>query len=250
MSPRLAFAIEAAVKAGRSTLSHFQTGVEVVTKDDDTPVTVADRQAEQILRSEIEREFPGEAVLGEEEGQSGSGFSMWVLDPIDGTRSFVCGVPLYATLLSFEREGVPEIAVCYFPALKELLYAERGLGCTWNGRPCKVSTHNSLRGAAVSCSGLASMLQTGKINPLLRLAPELSVVRTWSDAYGHALVATGRVDAMIDPMVKRWDISAMSLIVREAAGRFTDLNGRERLCEEAVSSNGRIHEELLGRLAA
>ncbi|MEA2552125.1 MAG: histidinol-phosphatase [Fimbriimonadaceae bacterium] len=245
MSPRLAFAIEAAVKAGNGTLAHFQKGVEVQTKEDDSPVTIADREAERLLRQEIEKQYPGEAILGEEEGETGAGDNRWVIDPIDGTKSFICGVPLYATLLSFERDGEPEIAVCHLPALNELLYAERGQGAYWNGQPCRASLRPTLQGAVLSSAGYLGLKQKSLMEGFDRISEKAMATRTWCDAYGHALVATGRVDAMIDPSIKRWDISAMSLIVREAGGRFTDLEGREELGDSAMSSNGLIHEELL-----
>ncbi len=248
MSPRLAFALDAAVKAGRSTLAHFQTGIGFENKLDDTPVTIADKNAERMLRELIEKQYPGEAILGEEEGQTGSGDDQWVIDPIDGTKSFVCGVPLYATLLSFERAGEVEVGVCYLPALDELLFAERGKGAYWNGRVCRVSSKTSLKGAVISSSGYLGISKRGWMDAYVKMASGGMAARTWCDAYGHALVATGRVDLMIDTNVKRWDISAMSLIVREAGGAFTDFLGRTELGDNAISSNGLLHPELLEAL--
>ncbi|HTQ09977.1 MAG TPA: inositol monophosphatase family protein [Fimbriimonadaceae bacterium] len=245
MSPRLAFAVEVAVKAGRSTLPHFQTGTAVELKSDATPVTIADREAERLIRSELKARYPKEAVLGEEEGQVGAGSSRWVLDPIDGTKSFISGVPLYATLLAFEEGGDPILGVCYFPALNELLYAETGRGATWNGRPARVSETPSLEGSVVVSGSMASMTKAGRSEGFRRIEAKTMASRTWSDAYGHALVATGRVAAMVDPIVARWDISAMAVIVREAGGRFTDFKGGDGLVGEALSSNGLVHHELL-----
>lgn len=245
MSPRLAFAIEAAVKAGRSTLSHFQTGTAVDLKHDFSPVTEADRNAERMLREEIGRLYPGEAILGEEEGAHGEGEDRWVLDPIDGTKSFICGVPLYATLLAYEIEGDPILGVCYFPALDELLYAEKGGGAWWNGRPAHVSADTSVGGSVITCGSLGTMGRTGRLEGFRMLEERAMAARTWSDAYGHALVATGRVAAMLDPLVARWDVSAMAVIVREAGGRFTDFSGSDFLADEALSSNGHVHSELL-----
>jgi histidinol-phosphatase len=233
------------MKAGRSTLAHYQTGIQAEQKQDLTPVTIADKTAERIIREGLCDAFPGEAILGEEEGLTGEGNTRWVIDPIDGTKSFVCGVPLYATLLSFERDGEPEIGVSFLPALNELLYAERGQGAFWNGRPCRVSGRKSLEGAALSCGGHISMEKYGRMAGLLRAGAKSMATRTWSDAYGHALVATGRIDAMIDPIVNHWDISAMSLIVKEAGGRFTSIEGADGLHTNALSSNGHIHELLV-----
>jgi histidinol-phosphatase len=255
MSPRLSFAVDIAMKAGRSTLAHFQTGAAVDLKKDASPVTVADRNAERMIREEIERHYPRDSILGEEEGASGDSSSRWVLDPIDGTKSFVCGVPIYGTLVAYEEAGQPILGVCYFPALDEMLYAERGSGAFWNGRGCKVSEKSAVKGAVLCCGGHRLMEDLGRIGPLLELAKTAMATRTWSDAYGHALVATGRVEAMIDPSVSRWDIAAMKVIVEEAGGRMTDFSGGDALRTqthghlEALSSNGHLHEELMGAFA-
>jgi len=267
MSPRLAFAIEVAVRAGRATLAYFQTGTSVELKSDATPVTVADRIAERLIRDKIERAYPDDAILGEEEGAQGDSPNRWVLDPIDGTKSFVCGVPLYATLLAYEEAGIsdsgsrisdlrggdggyrPILGVCYFPALDELLYAEKGEGAFWNGRPARVSEAKTITGAAIASGSMGTMVKAGRFEGLRMLESKALAARTWSDAYGHALVATGRVAAMIDPIVARWDVSAMSVIVREAGGRFTDFEGDDALADEAISSNGHVHREVLEAFA-
>ncbi len=249
MSPRLAFAIEVALKAGRGTLAHFQTGAAIDLKSDATPVTIADRQAERLMREEIGRNYPGEAILGEEEGAQGQGCDRWVLDPVDGTKSFVSGVPLYATLLAFERRGEPILGVCYFPALNEILYAEVGSGAFWNGSPARVGKEVSVTGAVIASGSMGTMARAGRLQGFQALEARAMAARTWSDAYGHALVATGRVAGMIDPVVARWDVSAMAVIVREAGGRFTDFAGNDALADEAISSNGIVHEELLGAFA-
>jgi histidinol phosphatase-like enzyme (inositol monophosphatase family) len=245
MSPRLAFALEAAFVAGRSTLAHFRTGVDVEKKSDSTPVTVADREAETLIRRLIAKQYPADAILGEEHGGDLKGLDRWVIDPIDGTKSFVCGVPLYATLISYEQNGEAILGACYFPALDEMVYAEKGGGAFWNGRPCRVSTNSNLSNSYISSGSPGSMIDNGRWDGFRRLIKSTVGTRTWSDAYGHALVATGRVDAMIDPIVNPWDISSMAIIVREAGGRFTDFSGSERLSNEAISSNGLLHDEIL-----
>ncbi|HVL39390.1 MAG TPA: inositol monophosphatase family protein [Fimbriimonadaceae bacterium] len=245
MTPRLAFALDAAYRAGRRTLAYFYAGAEVLEKEDETPVTAADKEAEAYLRSRIREQYPSEAILGEEEGATGSGASRWVIDPIDGTKSFVAGVPLYATLLSFEVDGEPEIGICYLPALDEMIFAEKGGGAYWNGRPCRVSSTSHLKGSIICCGGHRSMARYGRMNGFLKLAESAMATRTWSDAYGHALVATGRADLMIDPIVHHWDLSAVSLIVREAGGTFTQFDGNPSIGAEAVSSNGLLHTAAL-----
>jgi histidinol phosphatase-like enzyme (inositol monophosphatase family) len=245
MSPRLAFAIDAAYKAGRSTLALFQTGTTVQTKEDATPVTLADQQAERLIRELIAVQYPGEAIYGEEEGGAANALDRWVIDPIDGTKSFISGVPLYSTLLSYEVDGETEVGVIYFPALDEMLYAERGKGAFFNGRPCHVTDRKCLTGSVICCGGHRSMVKADRWRPFEKIIAQALATRTWSDAYGHALVASGRVDAMIDPIVAHYDISAASLIVREAGGQFTDFSGNDKLALEAISSNGLVHEQIL-----
>lgn len=243
MSPRLAFGLEAVHRAGRLTLSHFQTGIGIETKADGSPVTLADKGAERLIRDMIAEAFPGEDILGEEEGGAIGGTG-WVIDPIDGTKSFVCGVPLYATLLSYEVEGNPIVGVCGFPALGEVVFAESGAGAYWNGRACRVSKTDQLEQATISSGSQFSMNKYGRSEGHWKLIQRSKIARTWSDAYGHALVATGRADAMIDPIVAPWDISAMRIIVSEAGGRCTDFAGG-RPADEMISSNGRLHDAIL-----
>lgn len=251
MSPRLAFALDAAHKAGRLTLAYFQTGASVELKSDGSPVTAADRGAERLIRALIAETFPGEAILGEEEGGSLTvrNRTGWVVDPIDGTKSFVCGVPLYSTLISYEESGEPIVGVCHFPALNETVYAERDFGTHWNGRRCRVSTVNELEKSYVSSGSQFSMTSACRSDGFNKLVSSARATRTWTDAYGHALVATGRIEAMIDPIVAPWDISAMRIIVREAGGSFTDFQGGGNPQTEAIASNGLIHERLLEAFA-
>lgn len=248
MTPRLAFALEAVHRAGRLTLAHFQTGAGIETKADGSPVTIADKGAERLIRDMIAEAFPGEAVLGEEEGGA-TGGTGWVIDPIDGTKSFVCGVPLYATLLSYEVEGDPIVGVCGFPALGEVVYAELAAGAFWNGRPCRVSEQDRLELATISSGSQFSMNKYGRAEGHWNLIQRSKIARTWSDAFGHALIATGRAEAMIDPIVAPWDISAMRIIVAEAGGRCTDFAGGKPE-NEMISSNGLLHEEILGAFRA
>lgn len=247
MSPRLQFAIQAAYEAGRSTLPEFGKRSTVERKDDDTPVTVADRLAERLLRRAISEAYPGEAILGEEEGLSGEGPDRWVIDPIDGTKSFIAGVPLYATLLSFEREGSPILGVCYFPALDEMAYAEKGCGTYLDGRRCKVSSVGTIEQSIICCGSPSSFARCDRVQPWLAIAASAIATRTWGDAYGHVCVACGRTDAMIDPFVAPWDVSAVRLLVQEAGGRCSDLSGGSNP-NQLLSSNGVLHEALITAL--
>ena len=258
MSPRLVFALDAAYRAGRSTLALFDTGAAVEMKGDTpeeaTPVTEADKGAEEIIRAAIEAAYPGESVLGEEQGLTGAGDDRWIVDPIDGTKAFIAGVPLYATLLSYEVAARPVLGVCYVPALDLMVHAEVGGGAFWNGRPIRVSPTTSLTQAALACGGHSSMIKTGRWKGFETLVAKTLTTRTWQDAYGHALVASGRIAGMVDPRVSRWDISAMIPIVEEAGGRATDFDGGDPLARadddlEIVTCAPGVQAEILQAFA-
>lgn len=235
MSSRLEFTVQSAYLAGRSTLGFFQGIYDKDIKSDSTPVTEADRKAERIIRERIEESFPGESILGEEEGASGAGDDRWVIDPIDGTKSFVAGVPLYSTLLSYEVAGETVVAACYNAALDEMFYAEKGHGAFLNGRRIHVRSCESIQAALMVHGSFQSLVKTNRLDGWMALAKQTAITRGWSDAYAHMLVASGRADLMIDPILAHWDVSAPSLIVREAGGSFTDFKGEQKLGEEAIS---------------
>ena len=239
---RLDEAVELARAAGRETLRWFQSAhLEIDTKGDGSPVTEADRAAERLLRREISARYPADSIIGEEEpDHRGTSPNRWVLDPVDGTKAFTHGVPLFSNLLAYFDEHGPAIGVINLPALGETVYAGRGLGCFVNGTPCRVSATRDLADAYVCTSGLDNW-------PPAALAHFASTVklRTWGDGYGYALVATGRVDAMIDPEIAYYDVAAMLTILPEAGGRFTDLAGVATAASgSGIASNGLLHDEL------
>ncbi len=251
MSPRLAFAIDAAYRAGKGTLAHFRTGTAVEIKSDATPVTVADKAAERQIREDIARAFPHDNILGEEEGGDMTVADRWVIDPIDGTKSFVAGAPLYGTLLSYEVDQVPILGVCYLPGLDELLYAERGGGAFLNGRPIRVSQKDTLDNSIVCIGSHRGLMDTGRWDGVTKIIDRAMAVRTWGDAFGYSLVASGRVDAMMDPAVSRWDLSAFHVIIPEAGGKFTDFDGSDVFAKGdrklgCVASNSALYDQLLG----
>jgi histidinol phosphatase-like enzyme (inositol monophosphatase family) len=213
-------AVELATAAGDLTLQWFGTNrLEIELKVDDTPVTVADRQAERLIRQALRARHPNDGVIGEEEGiAAGTSGRRWVIDPIDGTYGFVHGVPLYSTLLALLDEDGPVVGVIHLPALGETVYAGRGLGCTVRDRhgqrPAVVNGHDTLAGAAVMSSGVDHWPP----GALERLHGAGAKVRTWGDGYGYALVATGRVEAMVDPVVSVWDLAPLPVIISEAGG--------------------------------
>lgn len=250
---RLDFAIKAARAAGEITLRYFQTQSLVVErKADDSPVTAADREAESYLRQRIHETFPDDAIVGEEWGQSGGGSGFrWIIDPIDGTKSFIHGVPLYATLIGVEYQGRAVLGVDRIPATAECVYAARGSGA-WYQRgdeppqPARVSACRDLSLAAWVTSEVANFHKVGRREAYHRLEDATRLVRTWGDGYGYLLVATGRVDFMIDPLMEIWDAAAIQPIIEEAGGKFTDWQGRATFTSgNGVGSNGWLHEAIL-----
>lgn len=244
----LQFALDAVWQAGRITLGYFQTGVKAERKADNTPLTIADQLAEQKIRELITARFPEHGIVGEEYGrhQSDSPYT-WVVDPIDGTKSFVSGVPIYANLLALVDGERALIGVMNFPALNEMVYAVRGGGCYWNGRRCHTSQTNNLHDAVLLASDLNSF---GVRKPLWeRLVQATYIQRTWGDAYGYALVATGRADIMVDPIMALWDAAPLQVILEEAGGTFTDWQGTPTIHhQESVATNGKLLNQALGIL--
>jgi histidinol-phosphatase len=243
-------AVALATDAGAFVLSHYQRGIDVELKADQSPVTAADIGAERLIRTGLTSRYPDHAIVGEELGAGGGGAShRWFIDPIDGTRSFVHGVPLFGILIGLEIDGEMAVGVCHLPAVNEMLAAGRGLGCTWNGRPARVSTHRALSDATVvysDCRLLEDRLGDGWI----RLQRSTRLQRGWGDCYGHCLVATGRADVMLDPVMNPWDIAALVPILEESGGQISDWTGRIRVDGgDAMSSNGHLHDAVLAALA-
>lgn len=238
-------AIDGAYLAGKRTLAYFNTGVVPDIKADNTPVTIADREAETVLRNRILRSFPDHAILGEEQGEtSGSVPYRWIVDPIDGTKSFIAGVPLYGVLVGVEVRGEPAVGVIYLPALDDMVSAATGLGCTWNGRPCRVSDVSDLSEAVIVTSSITRCQE--RSDAFDTLAAKTRVQRTWGDAFGYALVATGRAEIMLDSIQNPWDCAPMLPILREAGGMFTDWRSNPTyLNGDGVATNAALHGQVL-----
>ncbi len=236
-------AVAIATEAGRSTLRWFRADdLAVERKADGTPVTAADRHAESLVRRRIAEGYPGDGVLGEEEAETpGTTGRRWIVDPIDGTKAFARGVPLYSTLLAVEDEHGLAAGVIVIPALDEVVWAGRGRGCFHDGRPCRVSDTASVDGAYLTSSGYSHWSE-----PMLLAARRSGMtMRTWGDGYGYLLVATGRMDVMVDPSVSPYDVAAMPIVLAEAGGRFTDLAGREGYDGgSGIATNGLLHDEV------
>jgi histidinol-phosphatase len=232
LSTYLNFARQVADTAGQETLRYFQHGIKAEMKADGSPVTLADRSAEHLIRSAIEERFPDHAILGEEFGENsgnGSATHRWIIDPIDGTKSFISGVPLYAVLVGLEIEGRVEVGVANFPALGEMVSAASGLGCWWNSQPAHVSSKTQLSEAIVSCTDFGSFASHGSEEAYIRLARSSWYRPGWGDAYGYMLAATGRIEVMLDPIMAVWDCGPFPPIFREAGGYFGDWEGNETI---------------------
>lgn len=246
----LDFAISMAREAGSITLEYFRRGrgsLVVERKSDDSFVTNADREAEAFMRREIERRFPADGILGEEAGErGGTSGRRWILDPIDGTFSFVHGVPLYGVLVGLEIESEPALGVVNLPATDEVVYARRGGGCFWNNEKVKVSNTTHLKEALILSTDFGTCAQHGFGAACDELTRTAKTRRTWGDAYGHVLVATGRADVMLDPVMNVWDCAALLPIVQEAGGTFTDWAGKTTINGgNAISTNGVLFDEVM-----
>jgi myo-inositol-1(or 4)-monophosphatase len=246
MQGLLDFATEAAWQAGQLVLSRYQADLAVETKRDGSPVTAADREAETLLRRLIESRFPDHAVVGEELGTTDKDSAhRWYLDPIDGTRTYIRGVPLFGVLLGLEISGEMVLGVAHFPALGEMVAAAAGHGCRWNGRPARVSSVDRLERALAAYTDAGELMaHPSGVWDSLRRATALQ--RGWGDCYGHCLVATGRAEVMLDAFMNPWDCAALVPILREAGGTFTDWDGRTTIHgANAVSTNGALFEPVM-----
>ena len=248
LEPYLNFAKQLAYRAGRITLAHYNKGIQHDLKSDESPVTVADRAAEQFIRGEIEKTFPNHAIVGEEYGEkAGEGNPFrWFVDPIDGTKSFIKGVPFYSVLIGLEIEGISRVGAVCFPALDEILYGADGLGAWCNGRRVQVSDVKDMKKAVflyTSWSGFRTKERTDVFENLHR---DCFYGRGWSDAYGYHMVATGRAEIMLDPSIQLWDVAPFPAIFREAGGFFGSWEGEEGHTHgEGLACNAALKRKIL-----
>ena len=251
----LALAHELADAADAITLARFgAVDLVVSAKPDLTPVSDADLAVEQAIRERLAASRPGDAVLGEEDGESGAGPRRWVVDPVDGTKNFVRGVPVWASLIALQEAGAVTVGVVSAPALGRRWWAARGLGAFCRDdrgtRRLQVSGVSSLADASVSYSSLTGWEEQGRLDGLLQLSREVWRTRAYGDFWSHVMVAEGAVDASFEPEVSLWDLAPLQVVVEEAGGRFTDLSGTARPDGgSAVCSNGLLHDAVLDRLS-
>lgn len=250
-------ALEWTREAGETTLEHFRsTELDVSAKADGTPVTVADREAEALLRKRIEATFPDDSIVGEEQPErTGGSGRRWVIDPIDGTKAFSHGVATYSNLLALTDADGPVLGIINLPALGETIWAVRGQGCWFNGERVPGGTPGVATSERVLC---VSGFHAWDAEMFARASTAGVTVRTWGDAYGYALVATSRVHAMFDPHLEWWDLAAPSIVVRESGATITRRDGSVELTEagggpyglSAIASNDDDHGFWVDLLAA
>ncbi|HVF24027.1 MAG TPA: histidinol-phosphatase [Pyrinomonadaceae bacterium] len=243
----LDFAVELARGAGDITLQYFRKQPETSTKTDGSYVTIADREAEEYLRKQIAERFPDDGVLGEEGGESaGRSGRRWILDPIDGTFAFVHGVPFYGVLIALEIDEELVAGVVNIPALDEIVSAAKGVGCFLNGEPARVSNTRELKDALLLSTDFSACAQYGFGPAAELMQARAKTSRTWGDCYGYVLVATGRADVMLDPVMNLWDCAPLLPIMEEAGGTFTDWRGvRTAAGGNAIATNGLLFDEVM-----
>lgn len=244
---RYELAVEVARQAGNLAKKYFDSGFEVEWKQDQSPVTVADKKAEELIRATIKKHFPHDGFLGEEydDEPSTSGYR-WVIDPIDGTRAFVRHIPIWGTLLGLEYKDDPIAGVAYAPALGNLWRGLRGDGAYRDDRKIRVSDVKQLDQAYMSYSGVSWFKKAGHLDRFIELSNSTERARGLGDFYGFMLVAQGSVDVMVDHGVHAWDVAALVPIVEEAGGTFTDWSGNRTIhSTDVVASNPALHRPLL-----
>jgi histidinol-phosphatase len=248
---RYEVAVHAAEEAGRLALGYFDRGVMVEWKADTSPVTLADREAEQLLRKTLLRAFPQDGFLGEESGeQAGTSGYRWIIDPIDGTRSFVRNIPIWATLVGLEHQGECIAGVCVLPAMRQTFRAMRGDGAYRDNRRISVSDVGDLSGAMMFYSSISWFVKAGRRDQFLELAVKTQRQRGFGDFYGHILVAQGSGELMIEHGVHAWDVAALKPIVEEAGGRFTTWEDQSDIFRpDVLASNGKLHKEVVAILS-
>ena len=235
-------------QSGAITRRYFGRPIEVTRKADFTPVTDADREVETFLRSSLERHFPDHSILGEEFGETRKeGRYRWVIDPIDGTKSFLLRTPLFGTLLALEENGVPVLGAIYLPVQDQLMVGSKEFGTFLNGKQCKVSGVSKLAEARLMISDPACLTGENADAGIAALSQKVEIARGFGDCYGYFLVASGVADIMIDPILAYHDVAALKPIIEGAGGRLTSMRGTEEVqLSSAVATNGLLHDEVLG----
>lgn len=252
LSHELDFALRVATKAGEIALNYFKSGVEVMMKTDNTPVTRADKECERFIRESIAKEFPNDAILGEEEGESqrqpGSQIPSrkWIIDPIDGTYNYARGIPIFSTLLALEQDSDIVLGIIHNPAMSETYYAEVGSGTYKNGQRISVSQISLIEESHFVFGAPSRILEDGLWDGFTRLIKASYRQRGFGDYMNFAYVFEGKAEAMLEVGLAPWDLAAMKILIKEAGGKFSDLHGGESIYTgSCLISNGKVHDAYL-----
>ena len=246
----LTVALEAASKAETVIMDYYSSRISSELKSDGTPVTVADTEAERVIIETITNEFPVHGFLGEESGDTRSASPyVWIIDPIDGTKNYIRRIPLFGTQIALMKADELILGVSNLPAMNELIYAEKGSGVFLNDEQINVTTVNQVAEAMICHGGMDSFGERGVLGGLCSLAMDAARTRSFGDCYMYHLLASGRVDAVIEAAISIWDIAALTVIVEEAGGRVTNLRGEpiDRDTDSILATNGFLHQLILSR---
>jgi histidinol-phosphatase len=250
MHEEVAAAIAAAKAAGEVAMRYYRGGFEVTIKPDHTPVTQADREAEQAIKRVLGRAFPNDGFLGEEFGEEGPKDRRWIIDPIDGTRNFIRRIPIWAVLIGLEEAGEVTAGVVFNPASNELLWARKGDGAWSGGERLRVSPCAAMKDAFLLHSDLHLLREAGYWDRFVRLLDAAGRSRGFGDYYGYGLVASGKAEIYLETDLKPWDVAPVKILVEEAGGRLTDFSGTPTIYGGSVlATNGRLHDLALRALA-
>jgi histidinol phosphatase-like enzyme (inositol monophosphatase family) len=248
MDKRLEVAIAAAKAGGAVALRYFRTRLTVDYKGDRSPVTQADRDCERRVVEVLRASFPNYGVVGEEFGEDAGGRVpvKWIIDPIDGTKNFIRGIPYFATLIGLEEEGDVTMGVIYAPAVDDLIFAQKGAGAFDRNGRLQVSPVNAMRDSMIVFGGLDMFRKVGRWDGFERLVRACGRQRGFGDYFGHTFVARGQAEAMVEVDLKPWDLAAIKIVIEEAGGRFSDFEGNATIYGgDAVASNGLVHDDIL-----
>lgn len=250
MDTIISAAIEAAKAAGEVALHYFRTNLKVETKADRTPVTQADRECEAQITEILSQHFPAYGFLGEEMGErAGQVNTRWIIDPIDGTKNFIRGIPFFATLIALEENGEITAGIMSAPAINDLLYARKGQGAFANGQQVHVSDVAELSQSMLIHGGLKDLKVRPCWGPFLCLIDATARQRGFGDALGHSVVIRGQAEVTLEPEIKPWDVAATKILITESGGRFSDFAGSPSIYTgNAIISNGRVHEAVVNIL--
>jgi len=251
-SSELLFAVDLCKQAGEIAMKYLRLGVEEKTKEDGTPVTRADKECERLMRDRINQEYPGDSILGEEEGGTKVARGRrWIIDPIDGTYNYARSMPIFATLLALEIDGEVVVGVVHAPAMQETYWAEKGGGAFKNGLPIRVSTISDLSQSQFNFGEPARILRAGLWAGFTDLIKSTRRQRGYGDYLSFGTVFEGKAEATVEINVQAWDLAPMKILAEESGGKFTNLEGKGSFVEgSCLVSNGLVHKEMLERLTA